>query len=369
VNLSYQFRAYPTPAQAAALEVHLSEAARLYNGGLQERRDAWKMRGERITYISQCNQLREIRAAGDIGIANFTVAQGILRRLDHAFAAFFRRVKAGEAPGYPRFRSARRYDSIAFRVGNGAVLKAGHVRLHGIGDVRFKMHRPTAGVPKYVTAKREAGRWFVIVACECDPVALPPCRAVVGIDVGLTDFATFSDGTAVPNPRHERQAARRVRVARRALARKTRGSNRRQKAAQRLQRALGKVRRQRADFHHKLAREIVNDHGLIAVEDLNVKGLAGGMLARSVHGAGWTSFIEKLTYKAESAGRTLVKVDPRGTSQTCPCGQAVPKNLSQRRHDCPACGMSTSRDHAAALNILQRGSRCQAPSVAVAALA
>jgi putative transposase len=129
------------------------------------------------------------------------------------------------------------------------------------------------------------------------------------------------------------------------------------------------VARQRADFQHKLSREIVNDHGLIAVEDLNVKGLAGGMLARSVHDAGWASFLNKLTYKAESAGRTLVKVNPAGTSQTCPCGERVPKTLRDRWHDCPSCGLSLSRDHAAAINILRLGRSLQAPSAALAAFA
>ncbi len=367
---SFQFRAYPTAQQAAALELHLSEACRLYNSALQERRDAWKMKRERITFFSQCRQLKDIRAAGDIGIANATAAACVLRRLDHAFAAFFRRVKAGEKPGYPRFRSVRRYDSIAFQIGDGAsALSERSVRIQGVGHISLKMHRSIEGRPKEVTIKRDAGRWFVVVACEVEPATLPPCHAAVGVDVGLTDFATLSDGSAVPNPRHERQAASKVRVARRAVARKARGSHRRQKAVQRLQRALGKVRRQRADFHHKLSREIVNDNGLIAVEDLNIKGLAGGMLARSVHDAGWASFIDKLASKAESAGRLLVKVDPRGTSQTCPCGASVPKTLTDRWHDCPACGLSLSRDHAAAINILRLGRSLQALTVAEAPVA
>jgi putative transposase len=139
------------------------------------------------------------------------------------------------------------------------------------------------------------------------------------------------------------------------VARRGEDSRRRRKAIQHLRRAHAHVRNQRADFHHKESRKLVNGYGLIAVEDLNVKGLARGMLAGSVNDAGWSSFIAKPTYKAESAGRVLVKVEPRGTSQRCICGHAVPKTLSERTHRCPKCGLTVGRDHAAALEILRLG--------------
>lgn len=366
---SFTFRAYPNRQQGEALELHLAEAARLHNAAVQERRDAWRLGRHRVTFYTQDAQLKDIRAAGDIGIIDATAARNVLRRVDEAFRGFFRRVKAGEKPGYPRFKSAKRYDTLAYRVGNGAKVLPRAVRLHGIGIVRVKFHRPVDGRAKQIVIRREAGRWFVIVHADCEHASLPPSDAAVGVDVGLTAFATLSDGTEIENPRHERAAASQIRRARRALARKMRGSNRRQRAAVRLRLTLGKVRRQRADFQHKVSRSLVNAHGLIAVEDLNVKGLARTRLARSVSDAGWSSFLNKLTYKAANAGRTLVRVDPRGTSQTCPCGQAVPKTMKERRHDCPACGLSIGRDHAAALVILQRGLRCQALSVATAALA
>jgi putative transposase len=151
------------------------------------------------------------------------------------------------------------------------------------------------------------------------------------------------------------------------VARRKKGSSRRRKAVLLLQRANVHVRNQRADFQHKLSRRLVNEYGLIAVEDLNVKGLAGGMLAKSVHDAGWSMFIAMLSYKAESAGRVLVKVDPRGTSQTCLCGQRVAKTLADRWHDCPACGLSASRDHVSAQVLLQRaGNRPSGVNVEVA---
>ena len=127
------------------------------------------------------------------------------------------------------------------------------------------------------------------------------------------------------------------------------------KAVVLLQKAHAHIRNQRADFHHKTARRLVNTHGMIAVEDLNIKGLAGSMLAKSVHDAGWSAFINKLTYKAAEAGRKLVYVNPRGTSQTCLCGAFVPKTLRQRWHQCDQCGLSTARDHVSAQLILGLG--------------
>ena len=140
----------------------------------------------------------------------------------------------------------------------------------------------------------------------------------------------------------------------RKVARRKKGGNRRRKAVQLLQRANVHVRNQRADFQHKLLRQLVNEYGVIAVEDLNVKGLSAGMLAKSLHDAGWSMFVAMLAYKAESAGRQLIRVDPRGTSQTCLCGQRVPKTLADRWHDCPVCGLSASRDHVSARVILSR---------------
>ena len=126
---------------------------------------------------------------------------------------------------------------------------------------------------------------------------------------------------------------------------------------------------QRNDFQHKLSREFVNNYGIIAVEDLNIQGLAGGRLAKSVHDAAWSGFIRKLSYKAESAGRWLVKVNARGTSQQCPCGRAVPKQLWDRKHHCSACGFKTIRDHASALEILRRGLRLRTETPAIAGVA
>jgi putative transposase len=354
---NFKYRLYPTEAQRGALDHQLAEACRLYNAAMQERRDAYKIVGESINYYDQANQLKEIRANGDLELANFSCCQDVLRRVDKTFKAFFRRVEAGEKPGYPRFRSVSRYDSITFpsyRDGCKS-LDNGKLRLQGVGEVKLKLHRPIEGEIKTVTIKREAARWQAVFSVECEAKPLHESTQSTGIDVGLNAFATLSDGREIENPWYFKKAQAKLRRAQRKVARRKRGSNNRKKAVRELQRAHGHVRNQREDFAHKVSRRLVNLFGLIVIEQLNIKGLAAGMLAKSVNDAGWSSFIAKLTYKAEEAGRVLMKVDPRGTSQRCICGAPNPKRLSHRWHQCDSCGLSVARDHASALEILRLG--------------
>jgi putative transposase len=293
--------------------------------------------------------------------------------VDRAFAAFFRRLRAGEKPGYPRFRSRSRYDSLTYPSwGDGCALRpSGRLYLQGVGDLKVKWHRPlpAEATIKTVTAKREAGCWYLCFSLELpEPEPLPVCHSTVGIDVGLTTFAVLSDGAQITNPRHFRAAERRLRLARRNLARRKRRSRRRLKARQAVAQVHAHVRNQRRDLHHKTARALVGQDGLIAVEDLHVTGLAGSMLAKSVHDAGWGQFLSILSTKAAEAGRTVLRVNPAGTTQVCSaCGVLVPKTLAERWHDCPACGLHLGRDHHAARNILRLAQRLgwslQAPTV------
>lgn len=362
---TFKYRLYPTKPQVQFLDRELKEACSLYNAAKQERDDAWKTCHKSINYYDQANQLKAMRADGCLTLSDFSCCQDVLRRVDKAYKAFFARVKRGEKPGFPRYRSARRYDSITFpSPGHGyKLLPNGKLRITGAGHIKVKLHRPVEGNIKTATIKREAGRWFVCFSVERDTSPLPASDHATGIDVGLNSFAVLADGTQIENPRHYRNAEARLRRCQRKVARRKKGSNRRRKAVLLLQRAHLHVGNQRRDFHHKTSRSLVNEYGLIAVEDLNVKGLAGGMLAKPVHDAGWSMFVAMLAYKAEDAGRRLVKVDPRGTSQTCVCGAAVRKNLADRWHDCPDCGLSASRDHVSAQVILQR-SGWNAPSSA-----
>jgi putative transposase len=363
---TFQYRLYPNRAQTEALTVQLSEACRLYNAALQERIEAYATHRKSINYYDQAAQPTEIRKAGDLDLPNCHCAQDVLRRLDKAFKAFFQRMKRGQKPGFPRFKSRRRYDSITFPShGDGnKLLPSGHLFVQGVGNIKAKLHRPLHGKIKTVTVRRQNERWYVCFSVEASAQTLPESTEMVGIDLNLENFATLEEGNLeekrIENPRFYQQAQKKLRRAQRRVARRKKRSNRRRKAVILLRKIHQHIFNQRLDHQHKLARMLVNQYGFIAVEDLNVKGLAGGMLSKQVHDASWASFIAKLAYKAEEAGRQLVKIDPRGTSQRCPCGAKVPKKLSDREHVCTACGLITTRDHASAAEILRLGLSLQA---------
>ncbi len=356
VRSAFKYRLYPTVAQTAFLNGQLLEACSLYNAALEERIGAWKICRKTITMYDQFGQLPPMRADGCLTLVNAQSGQDVLRRVALAFKGFFGRVKRGEKPGFPRFRSSSRYGSITFpHYGNGCrLLDSGKLRVQGAGHIKVKLDRPLDGTVKTTTIKREADRWFVVFCVERDVTPLPVSTEETGIDLGLATFAVLSNGEKIENPRHYRRAQAKLRRAERKLARRKRGSNRRRKAALLLQRTHVHIRSQRADFQHKQSRTLINRFGVIAVEDMNFQALASGLNAKSVRDAAWSQFLRFLTYKAEWAGRRIIRVDPRGTSQTCLCGAHVPKSLDNRRHDCHACGLSASRDHVSAQLILQR---------------
>jgi len=360
---SFKYRLYPTATQQKLLEGQLSEACRLYNAALQERREAYKRHGVSLNYYDQANQLKEIRDRGDLGLPNYHCCQNVLKRLDKAFAAFFDRVKQGQRAGFPRFKSHRRYHSITFpSYGDGnKIVDEGHLPIQDVGAIKIKLHRPVGGKIKTTTVKRECGKWYACFSCEVERQPLEPNENQVGIDMGLENFATRSDGQAIPNHRYYKKAQAKLRRAQRKVARRqNKNSQRRRKAILLLQKAHQHVANQRKDFQHQESYKLVRDFGTIVVEDLNVKGLSGGRLAKSVQDAGWSSFIEMLRYKAENAGRQLLEVDPNYSSQECPqCHTVRKKSLAERVHRC-ACGLTLGRDHAAALLILGRGLRLQA---------
>ncbi len=207
---------------------------------------------------------------------------------------------------------------------------------------------------KTATVKREGKKWFVCIRVDFNPIVLPPSDKKVGIDVGLKSFAVLSDGTKIENPRFSENLQKKLRTAQRRVARRKKGSNRQRKAVFQLQNIHLKIRNSRSNFQHNLSYNIVNNFGFIAIEKLNIKGLASSVLAKQINDAAWRGFFEKLVYKAENAGRKLIEVSARGTSQTCLCGESVPKNLKQRRHICEACDIDIDRDLMSAQIILQR---------------
>lgn len=360
IRKTFKFRLYPTKKQVEILDGQLGLCCELYNAALQERRDAYRIAHKSISFSSQSDQLPGIKEErSDVGEVYSQVLQEVLHRVEKSFDGFFRRVKRGQKAGFPRFRSRRRYDSLTYPQ-LGFAIEERHLKLSKIGRVKIKLHRPIEGKTKTLSIIRDAGKWYACFSVETEINPLPECSDSVGLDVGLSAFATLSDGTKIENPRHYRSAQKQLRIAQRRVARRKKGSAGRRAAVLILQRANAHIRNQRSNFQHQVARAIVNNYGFIAVEDLNVKGLAMGMLAKSVHDVGWSAFISKLASKAEEAARVFVKVDPRGTSQRCVCGNPVPKTLSDRWHHCERCGLSVDRDHASALEILRLGLSLQA---------
>ena len=279
----------------------------------------------------------------------------------------------------PRFKSGDRYDSFTYTQSGFEIIK-GKLNLSKIGRVKIKLHREIEGTIKTCTIKREANLWYAVFTTEYDlefdpSMAFHPTTREIGVDLGINSFAALSDGTFIENPRFYRNEEEKIQSAHRKIARRKKGSHRRNRAKKELSRLYRKVRNKRRDFLHKQSRKLVNENAVLVFEDLQVDNMtkrpkpkqdengkylpngavAKGGLNKSILDAGWSAFVALCTSKAEEAGCTVVKVAPHDTSQVCSnCGCVVKKDLSVRWHSCPHCGCELDRDHNAALNILIR---------------
>ncbi|MEU4682661.1 RNA-guided endonuclease InsQ/TnpB family protein [Streptomyces xinghaiensis] len=394
---AYKFLLRPTVRQERALAEMVRDHCSLYNGALQERRDAFRHSSRTsVRYGDQSAQLKEIRAFDPErqGRWSFSSQQATLRRLDRAFQAFFRRVRAGGAPGYPRFKGVGHFDTVTFpRDGDGCRWDSTphdaqtRVRLQGVGHVRVHRHRSVRGRVKTVSVKREGRRWYVVLACDEVPAEpLPPTGSRVGVDLGTVHFLTDSSGHHVENPRFLQVSAGELAAAQRHLATFPKRARRRTKkhraAARKVAKLHAKIRRRRLDHHHKQALALVRKHDVIGHERLNTAGMtrapaprpnperpgafvANGAAAkaglnRSILDAGWGQFLRVLADKAESAGRRVIPVDARNTSRTCPpaiggCGHVAKENrVTQATFTCVNCGLVAHADHVGALNVQHR---------------
>lgn len=351
---TFKFRLLPRKAQHKRLRAALDHTRELYNAALEERMSIYRKTGKGVGLFAQYRSLTELRADPSFTEFSVSLQRWPLQKLDFAFAAFFRRLKRGQKPGFPRFRGVDWFKSFGFNDVNGWRLTDSRLYMKGIGRVRLHMHRPIPSRPLLCQIKRESGGWFALLVCEVPSKTLADTGRRVGIDLGITSFIATSDGEIIPGFRVARRAQAKMRRQQRAFARCKRGSVNRRKAKARVAATHEKLARSRRTFHHQIASRIVRDNDVIAIENLNIKGLAASMLARDVSDAGWSSFTHILLEKAESAGRVVEKVDPRRTSQTCPdCGHVQPKTLSEREHRC-SCGCIMDRDVAAAKVILSR---------------
>jgi putative transposase len=383
---TFKYRIYPKKETEQKLSWTLARCRELYNAALSERKDAYQYAGKSISYYDQQNDLPEIKAEireeyRDIAAH---VLQDVVRRLDKAFDRFFARVALKKAGlftgkvGYPRFQGRNRYDSFTYPDGAGWKFDGQDLHLTKIGSAKVKLHRPIKGKIKTVTIKREVDEWYVVFSCEVEaPEKLPTSYEDVGIDLGVSHLATLSNGEMIEHPRYYRKAQKTLEKRQQALASKKRGSHRREKARKLVAKAHRKIARQRRDFQHKASRQLVNRYQVLVCEDIKPLNLTAkpqpkqdengkylpngraskGGLNKSVLDAGWGTFVSMCSVKAAWAGRTLIKVDPRFTSQICStCGTVRKKDLSERWHSCE-CGAELDRDVNAAINILERGRR------------
>ena len=345
--IAYKFRIYPTKAQQSKLNWTLDQCRFLYNCALEHRKTSYKRHGKSFNYYDQANSLKEIKELlPEFRQVHSQVLQEVLKRLEKAYQGFFRRVKRGEKAGHPRFQGKDRFDSFTYSQYNHTPNQ--HVYLPKIGNVRIKLSRGIQGKIKTLTVKRELDQWYVVFTAEHKPEKLEPTGNAIGLDMGLTDIIATSEGELVAAPKFFRKTQKKLRRAQRALARKKKGSANREKAKQLVAKVHRKITRQRHDFLHKLSTRLVRENDVIVIEDLSLKGLNRGMLAKSFNDAGIGYLVAMLTYKAENAGRQLIKVAPQYTSQDCPaCGKRQKKELSERWHSCE-CGCEGHRDVIAA---------------------
>jgi putative transposase len=359
---TFKYKLNPTPKQERVLAFVVRRCRERYNAALEERKEAWQTFGVSITLASQSAQLPGIKGVRpEYCDFHSQVLQDVLTRLDRAFQAFFRRIREGQTPGYPRFQGMNRYTSFTYKqFGKGAALDNGFLVLSKLGRIAVRWSRPLEGTPKTVTISREADGWYACISCaEVSVAPLEPTGQATGIDLGLESFATLADGTMIHNPRCYRKAERRLKRLQRCVSRRKKGSNRRRKAVKLLAKAHMKVKRQRQDFHHKVALSLVRQYDTSCYEALQTANMVRNhLLAKSISDAGWSAFLTILAFKVGYAGKRAVAVPPAFTSQACSgpnCSETVRKGLSVRWHQCPHCGTSLHRDHNAARNILTLG--------------
>ncbi len=364
---TFKYRIYPSTAQETQLNQQLELCRWVYNKTLETRKNSYEQLGISLSYYDTKKMLPDWKAEKpDLKRVHSMVLQDVTMRVELAFQAFFRRVKAGEEePGYPRFKGYGRYDSMCYpQYGNGVKLDGNQLNLSKIGSVKVKLHRELIGPPKTVCIRRSAtGKWFATFACESEKVVLPDEPKCIGVDVGTATFATLSDGSKVKNPRFFKRDAKRLADAQRRLEKVAKGTPERIKRKKIIAHIHERIANKRSDFAHKLSRHWVNTYGAIVLEKLNIVSMMeehtivfGNKLNKSIADVAWNQLAQFTAYKAEDAGRLFLQVDPRNTSKRCSrCSMLVPKTLADRTHSCPHCGLVLDRDHNAAINILALG--------------
>ena len=356
---AYKYRLYPSQAQQRLLEQTLETCRRWYNACLAERKTAYETEKRTVGKFAQLRKVKDWKRSDSYAAqVHSHILQVVVQDLDKAFQSFFRRVKAGGTPGYPRFKGRDRFDSFGLKeYGNGFKLNGCRLKLSGMGRLRVRWHRPMEGEIKTVRIRRQAGKWYACFACEVNEQPLPSAGRSVGIDVGVHHLLATSDHAIVYNPHWYRRAQAKLRILQRKVSRRAMGGSNRRKAVVALQREHEYISNSRKDFLNKLVHSLIVSYDFIALEDLQINGMVRNRhLSKSVLDAGWGYLEQRLADKAVEAGRQVVLVNPSYTSKTCSsCGELfLDLSLADRWMEC-ACGLSMDRDVNAALNILWVG--------------
>ena len=357
MNKNYRFRLYPSKAQELEMLETLEECRKLYNNFL----GAWKHandNGEKVPkkYDLQAQIPGMVKEYDPLKNVHSKTRQYVLWQL-YSNLTGLRSLKAkGRKAGKIRFKKYGRYKSFVYNQ-TGFKLLDNKLHLSIIGDILIKQHREITGKIKQVVIKKmPSGKWFAIFSVESEQYILPPTGKAIGLDLNIQNYVTDNNGTKVDHPHTTDKFAKRLAIEQRKLAKKKKGSRNRLKQRLRVARVYEKVVDSRTDFLHKLSLDYIQNYDLIAVEDLSVKEMMESpQNSKNKADSAWSTFLQMLSYKAEEAGRTVVRVDPKNTTQMCSkCGTRVYKQIWIRTHKCPECGLILDRDHNAAINILNK---------------
>jgi putative transposase len=347
MKTAYKFRLYPNKRQEAQLDLTLETCRHLYNLALADRKNAYETEGISRSYEDQAVMLTAEKKNGNFQGVFSQVLQDALRRLDKSFKAFFRRVNAGEEPGYPRFKGQGWYKSFTYPQA-GFKFEGSKLTLSKIGSIRIFKHREVEGKIKTCTIKKDKlGHWYAILVTEVENVPKIEPKTAVGVDVGLKSLVALSTGETIQYPKYYISDEKKLAVAQRNLSRKKKGSSNRQKAKTKVAKLHQKIQNHRDEFLHQVSRKIVDCADLIAFENLNISGmLKNHHLAKHIQDHAWGKLIQFTGSKAAKAGKIVELVEAKYTSQKCSqCGTMVPKTLADRTHLCPSCGLEMPRLH------------------------